>query len=73
MTEVAKLVVQHLFETKDIERVEAVTDTANAGSHGVLENAGFKREGTLRKRSLKNGVYRDEYICGILREDWKNN
>jgi len=44
MTEAAKLVVEHLFATKDIERIEAVTDTRNLGSQGVLEKAGFKKE-----------------------------
>jgi RimJ/RimL family protein N-acetyltransferase len=69
MTEAAKLIVEHLFATKDIERVESITDTQNLASQGVLEKAGFKREGLLRKRNLKNGQYRDEYIYGILRED----
>jgi RimJ/RimL family protein N-acetyltransferase len=69
MTEAAKLIVEHLFATKNIQRVEAVTDSPNLASQGVLEKAGFKREGLLRKRSLKNGQFRDEYIYGILRED----
>ena len=73
MTEAAKLVVAHIFATKNIERIEAVTDAPNLGSQGVLEKTGFKREGILRKRSLKNGVYRDEFIYGILREDLAKN
>jgi RimJ/RimL family protein N-acetyltransferase len=69
MTEAAKLVVEHLFATKDIERIEAVTDAENLGSQGVLEKSGFQREGLLRRRSLKKGEYRDEFIYGILKED----
>ena len=71
MTEAVKLIVYDLFTTKEIERIEALTDAPNVGPQRVLENVGFKREGLLRKRSFKNGVYRDEYIYGILREDWQ--
>ena len=49
MTEAAKLIVNHLFTKKDIERVESITDTQNLASQGVLEKAGFKREGDLEK------------------------
>ncbi len=73
MTEAAKLIVEYLFSTKDIDRVEALTDLENVPSQGVLEKAGFKREGLLRKRSFKNGVHHDEYMYSILREDWQKS
>jgi [ribosomal protein S5]-alanine N-acetyltransferase len=71
MSEAARLIVDHLFSTKDIERLEAVTDAENLGSQGVLEKVGFRREGVLRKRSKRDGQYRDEFMDGILREDRK--
>jgi hypothetical protein len=73
MTEAVKLIVEYLFRTKDIERIEALTDTDNLASQGVLEKVGFKREGILRKRALIKGEYRDDLIYGILREEWIMN
>lgn len=34
---------------------------------------GFKREGVCRQSVLKNGKYVDEYIYGLLREEWKSS
>ena len=33
--------------------------------------AGFRREGYLRRHSLKNGVYRDVVLLAILSEEWQ--
>jgi ribosomal-protein-alanine N-acetyltransferase len=73
-TEAARLLVDYLFTTKkDIERIESVTETGNLPSQRVLEKNGFKREGELRKRVLnKNGQYRNEYMYGLLREEWRS-
>jgi RimJ/RimL family protein N-acetyltransferase len=35
----------------------------------VLENAGFMREGTIRRHV--RGERRDAYLYSILREEWK--
>jgi len=70
-TEAARLLVDYLFSTKDIERIESVTDAENLPSRRVLEKNGFKREGVLRKRSFLKGVHRNEYIYSLLREEWQ--
>ena len=36
--------VDHLFLSKDIARVQAQTDPGNVASQKVLEKAGFKKE-----------------------------
>ena len=72
-TEAVKLIVHFMFSTKNIERIESVTDVENMPSQRVLEKNGFKREGVLRRRSFTKGQYRDEYIYGILREEWLAN
>jgi ribosomal-protein-alanine N-acetyltransferase len=69
-TEAVKLMVDFLFKTKNIERIEATTDTKNVASQKVLEKNGFKREGLMRKRSFVNGEFRDDYLYSILREEW---
>ncbi len=69
-TEAVRLMVDFLFTTKKIERVESVTDTENLPSQKVLEKNGFRREGKLRKRFYLDGDYRDEYMYSLLREEW---
>jgi [ribosomal protein S5]-alanine N-acetyltransferase len=73
MTEAVKLLVDYLFESKNIERIDADTDLENVGSQKVLERNGFKKEGVLRKHSYVKGEFRDDYQYSLIREDWKAN
>jgi len=70
-TEAAQLVVDYLFLSKDICRIEAGTNVRNKASQRVLEKVGFKREGTLRKVMFVRGEWVDVYVYSILREEWK--
>jgi RimJ/RimL family protein N-acetyltransferase len=63
--------VDYLFLTKDIARIQATTHTKNVASQKVLEKVGFKREGTLRKLALIRGEKTDQFMFSILREEWK--
>jgi len=63
--------VDYLFLSKEIARVQAHTDVRNAGSQKVLEKAGFSKEGALRKSSFIRGEWRDNFVYSILREEWK--
>jgi len=70
-TEAVKILVDYLFLSKDIGRIQAQTDPGNVASQKVLEKAGFKKEGILRKTFFTRGEWRDAYIYSILREEWK--
>jgi ribosomal-protein-alanine N-acetyltransferase len=70
-TEAVKIMVDHLFLSKDIGRIQAQTDPRNVASQKVLEKVGFKKEGTLRKNFFTRGEWRDAYVYSILREEWK--
>ena len=70
-TEAVEIMVDYLFLSKDIMRVQACTDTRNLASQKVLEKAGFKKEGTMRKYFFLRGELRDVYVYSILREEWK--
>jgi len=70
-TEVVKIMVDYLFLSKDIVRIQAHTDLMNVASQKVLEKVGFKKEGTLRKFSFIRGEWRDGLLYSILREEWK--
>jgi RimJ/RimL family protein N-acetyltransferase len=70
-TEAAMIMVDYLFLSKDIVRVQARTDVRNMVSQKVLEKVGFKKEGIIRKSDFSRGEWRDNYLYSILREEWK--
>jgi RimJ/RimL family protein N-acetyltransferase len=70
-TEAARALLQWAFDTLDLNRVQAETDTRNAGSARVLEKLGFVREGTLREDCVVSGEVSDTWVFGLLRRDWR--
>ncbi|MGA2309032.1 MAG: GNAT family protein [Candidatus Bathyarchaeia archaeon] len=70
-TEAVNIMVDYLFLSNNIERIQAQTDVRNVGSQKVLEKAGFKKEGTIRKLFFLRGQLRDACLYSILREEWK--
>ena len=71
--EATLIMVDYLFLTIDIVRIQAHTGAGNKASQRVLEKAGFKREGTIRKVAFVKGEWTDSYLYGILREEWKDS
>jgi len=65
--------VAFLFLSKDIARIQAFTDVRNKASQRVLEKAGFKREGTMRKAGFVRGQRTDAHLYGVMPEEWKKN
>jgi RimJ/RimL family protein N-acetyltransferase len=70
-TEAIQLIVDYLFLTKDIVRVQVSTDTENIASQRALEKSGFVKEGTMRKLWYTRGEFRDHYLYSILKEEWE--
>jgi RimJ/RimL family protein N-acetyltransferase len=68
-TEAASALLQWAFETLDLNRVQAETDTRNVASARVLEKLGFVREGTLREDCVVNGDVSDSWVYGLLRRE----
>jgi len=71
VTEAINIIVDYLFLSKNIVRIQAKADPENTASWKALEKAGFTREGTLRKTFYCRGEWRDDCIYSILREEWK--
>lgn len=66
-TQAVKLVGDTIFKDwPHLERLEALVDVENGGSKRVLEKAGFKREGVLRKYVILKGKTRDMEIFSLL-------
>jgi len=71
MTEALTAVLEHAFNTLDMNRVEADTDPQNHPAIKLLEGLGFQREGLLRERWHTNGRKSDAAFYGLLRADWR--
>lgn len=70
-TEAAGALLQWGFDTLDLNRVQAETDTRNRSSGRVLEKLGFVREGTLREDCIVEGEVSDSWVYGLLAKDWR--
>ena len=70
-TEAAGAALQWAFNTLDLNRVQAETDTRNVASARVLEKLRFVREGTLRENCIVDGDVSDSWLYGLLRRDWR--
>lgn len=69
-TEALTMIVDLLFLTKEVNRIQAQTHSENLASHRILETVGFKKEGVLRKSIFIGGEWVDSWVYGILREEW---
>jgi ribosomal-protein-alanine N-acetyltransferase len=70
-TEATRALLQWAFDTLDLNRVQAETDTRNTASARVLEKLGFVREGTLREDCVVNGEVSDSWVYGLIRREWQ--
>jgi ribosomal-protein-alanine N-acetyltransferase len=69
--EATKLLVDYLFLSKNLIRIQAHTDARNMVSQKALQNVGFKKEGIIRKSVFARGEWRDRALFSILREECK--
>ena len=68
-TEAAQAMMAAGFEMLGLHRVVATCDVRNAGSFGVMEKIGMRREAMFRQDRLIKGVWRDTYLYARLAED----
>ncbi|MGE0787619.1 MAG: GNAT family N-acetyltransferase [Sandaracinaceae bacterium] len=70
-TEAVGALVDHAFEARRAERIEAAIFVGNEASRHVVQKLGFHFEGTLRHVAPKRGAWRDEWLLAITRPDWE--
>lgn len=70
MSEALAEVLRTGFGQMTLHRVEATVMAGNTASAMLLDRAGFAREGVLRERGLKGGVFRDVWMFGITHAGW---
>jgi ribosomal-protein-alanine N-acetyltransferase len=67
----ARLIVDFAVDTIGTNRLEARATVANGRGNGALRKIGAVQEGVLRRSFLRNGVYHDQVLWGIVAEDWR--
>ncbi|GAB4379585.1 MAG: GNAT family protein [Elainellaceae cyanobacterium] len=70
MSEALKPAISFGFDNLRLNRLYAYHMLRNPGSGKVLQKNGFVREGVLRQRVCKWGVFEDVALWAILRNDW---
>jgi len=70
LTDALEILLDDLFHNTLLERIEARCAVENYGSQRVLEKNGFLREGRLKGYFKLRGRRVDNYVYGLLREDW---
>jgi len=68
MTEALKQMIPIAFEALPVSRIFARVFGHNIGSQKVVEKAGFILEGRFEQTIFKNGVYIDELIYAVRKE-----
>jgi RimJ/RimL family protein N-acetyltransferase len=63
------LLARYLFDTTEVDRVQATNDVSNVAGWRAAESAGFHREGVLRGAYIRGGTRRDMVISSLLRSD----
>lgn len=69
-TEAVELMVDYLFLSKNIVRIQAEANPENKASIRVLEKAGFTFEGVRRKVVFMKGKYNDGSVYSVLKDEW---
>jgi RimJ/RimL family protein N-acetyltransferase len=69
--ESAELVLEFVFETLKVHRLEARAAVLNSRGIGALRKIGAVKEGVLRKSLERNGQFLDQALYAILDSDWR--
>ena len=69
-TEAIRLIVGHGFEQLGLHRIGLDVYGHNHRARRVYEKVGFVVEGARREAQLRDGVWVDEVIMGILDHEW---
>jgi diamine N-acetyltransferase len=69
-TEAAQIIIKYGFKQLNLHRISSCVYDFNQRSQKMHLKVGFKQEGRRRQVHFGNGVYSDEIIFGILREEW---
>lgn len=69
-SDAVKTLVSYAFDEMRLNCIYAEILSYNELSRKLFEKSGFSKEGTLRSRVYKNGMYCDLYVYSMLKADW---
>jgi ribosomal-protein-alanine N-acetyltransferase len=69
-TAAVRAATTYAFDVLGRERVFAFAFVRNPASARVLEKAGFRREGTLLRSAVKEGVVVDQFLYAVTKTEW---
>jgi RimJ/RimL family protein N-acetyltransferase len=70
-SEGSQMVLDFVFETIGVHRLEARAAIENGRGNGALQKVGAVQEGVLRRSFLRDGQYMDQALWAILADDWR--
>jgi [ribosomal protein S5]-alanine N-acetyltransferase len=70
-TDALRMLVEYLFKTKLINRLEVRMDVDNVASQRVAIKCDFRQEGISRGAIFRNGRFVDTAVYAILRQEWE--
>ena len=62
--------ISRIFKESTLTRLQAYIHADNTPSHKLVLRLGFQHEGVLRQHVILNGIHRDQWIYGLLRQEW---
>jgi aminoglycoside 6'-N-acetyltransferase len=68
-TEAVQLLVDYLFRGYPVERIAGFTDCENVPAQRVMGQAGFQREGVLRRAMFRDGQWHNIAVYAVLRHE----
>jgi [ribosomal protein S5]-alanine N-acetyltransferase len=69
--EALRAVTEHAFAALPLTRIFALPFARNAASVRVLEKAGYRREGLLRRSAIKEGQVLDQILYAVTDEEMR--
>lgn len=69
-TEAMKGTINHLFKDLDKHRIITSIDPKNIKSISLVERLGFRKEAHFKESILINGLWFDDLVYAILKDEW---
>lgn len=70
-TEAYRLALEYMFNERNIHRVMAIVLENNIASLKMHQKVGYQIEGLMRDSVYKDGKWQNQYILGLLRDEYK--
>ncbi len=71
MTDSLKIIINYLFEEKQLNRIEVCCAVGNIKSSALPKKLGFTLEGTAREAECLYGRFVDMEVYSLLTKEWK--